>query len=275
MNEQLQRPGPGSIEDVRAEAAAAKARLAELAAEVGFTLEEQKIFVIEFEAAISKAEPSLLDDEKFGKPVHLWRLQTALSDCKLSRVASADVQDVAAKINRAVGRWYVRDQLSSVARARAEDKRAREIRLHAVKLARLLSKQDGPLAASLEGCFDRLPPPRDDDNKRALRKRLTSPFELRPSLIQLAQGAKLYIARGPCAGWPTAHPKEKGRSPMPLFIRDLAPCFTALFDKRASVTQINACAKGGAFPDFVCAVARQWGIPPPSAEAIAQALRST
>jgi hypothetical protein len=273
MNEQLQRPGPGSIEDVRAEAAAAKARLAELAAEVGFTLEEQKIFVIEFEAAISKAEPSLLDDEKFGKPVHLWRLQTALSDCKLSPVASADVQDVAAKINRAVGRWYVRDQLSSVARARAEDKRAREIRLHAVKLARLLSKQDGLLAASLEGCFDRLPPPRDDDNKRALRKRLTSPFELRPSLIQLAQGAKLYYTRGPRAGLPTA-PKEKVRSPMQMFIRDLAPCFTALFDKRASVTRVSACNKGGAFPDFVRAVARRWQLEPPSVEAIAQALRS-
>jgi hypothetical protein len=261
MNEQLKPSDPGSIEAV-----AAQARLAELAAGVGFTLEEQEIFVIEFKAAISKAEPnwvacrtphgcwpgSLLVDEKFGKPVHLWRLQKALSDCKLSPVASADVQDVAAKINRAVRRWYVCDQLSSVARARAEDKRAREIRLHAVKLARLFSKQDGPLAASL---------------------RLTSPPELRPLLIQLARGAKLYYMRGPRAGLPNAQ-KEKRRSPMQLFIRDLEPCFTALFDKRASVTTINACAKGGEFPDFVRAVARQWKIKQPSVEAVAQALRS-
>jgi hypothetical protein len=55
MNEQLKPPDPGSIEDARAEAAAAQAGLAELAAEVGFTPEEQEIFVIEFWAAISKA----------------------------------------------------------------------------------------------------------------------------------------------------------------------------------------------------------------------------
>jgi hypothetical protein len=212
-------------------------------------------------------------------------LQAALRACGHPPVASADVQGIAAKIAMAARRFRVREYLTSVKRAknedkraRAEDKRAREIRLYAVKLGRLLSKQDGPLAASLEGYWDRLPPPRpqdDDDyaNKRALRKKLTSPFELRPSLIQLAQGAKLYIARGPRAGWPTAPPKEKGRSPMRLFIRDLAPCFTALFDKRANVTSINACDKGGEFPDFVRAVARQWKIKPPSVEAVAQALR--
>jgi hypothetical protein len=212
-------------------------------------------------------------------------LQAALRACGHPPVASAHVQGIAAKIALAARHFRVREYLTSVKRAknedkraRAEDKRARAIRLYAVKLGRLLSKQDGPLAASLEGYWDRLPPPRpqdDDDyaNKRALRKKLTSPFELRPSLIQLAQGAKLYIARGPRAGWPTAHPKEKGRSPMRLFIRDLAPCFTALFDKRASVTTINACDKGGEFPDFVRAVARQWKIKPPSVEAVAQAIR--
>jgi hypothetical protein len=218
-----------------------------------------------------------MDDAPYS--LQFCLLQAALRACGLPPVASADVQGIAAKIALATRRFRVREQLTSVKRAknevkraRAEDKRAREIRLHAVKLGRLLSKQDGPLAASLESYFDRLPPPRDDDNKRALRKRLTSPFELRPSLIQLAQGAELYT-RGPRAGLPTA-PKEKGRSPMRLFIRDLAPCFTALFDKRASVTRINACDKGGAFPDFVRAVARQWKIKPPSVEAVAQALRS-
>ena len=147
-------------------------------------------------------------------------LQAALRACGHPPVASADVQGIAAKIALAARRFRVREYLTSVKRAknedkraRVEDKRAREIRLYAVKLGRLLSKQDGPLAASLEGYWDRLPPPRpqdDDDyaNKRALRKKLTSPFELRPSLIQLAQGAKLYIARGPRAGWPTAPPKE-------------------------------------------------------------------
>ena len=220
-----------------------------------------------------------MDDAPYS--LQFCLLQAALRACGLSPVASADVQGVAAKIAGAARRFRVREQLTSVKRAkdevkraRAEDKRAREIRLHAVKLARLLSKQDGPLAASLEGYFDRLPPPRDDDNKRALRKRLTSPFELRPSLIQLAQGAKLYTTRGPRAGLPTA-PKEKGRSPMQLFIRELAPHFEALFGKSAKVTRINAGgAKGGAFPDFVCAVARQWKIKPPSVEAVAQALRS-
>ena len=219
-----------------------------------------------------------MDDAPYS--LQFCLLQAALRACGLPPVASADVQGIAAKIAGAERRFRVREQLTSVKRAkdevkraRAEDKRAREIRLHAVKLARLLSKQDGLLAASLEGYFDRLPPPQDDDNKRALRKRLTSPFELRPSLIQLAQGAKLYYTRGPRAGLPTA-PKEKGRSPMRLFIRDLAPCFTALFDKRASVTRVSACNKGGAFPDFVRAVARRWQLEPPSVEAIAQALRS-
>ena len=212
-------------------------------------------------------------------------LQAALRACGHPPVASADVQGIAAKIAMAARRFRVREYLTSVKRAknedkraRAEDKRAREIRLYAVKLGRLLSKQDGPLAASLEGYWDRLPPPRpqdDDDyaNKRALRKKLTLPFELRPSLIQLAQGAKLYYTRGPRAGLPTA-PKEKVRSPMQMFIRDLAPCFTALFDKRASVTRVSACNRGGAFPDFVRAVARRWQLEPPSVEAIAQALRS-
>jgi hypothetical protein len=219
-----------------------------------------------------------MDDAPYS--LQFCLLQAALRACGLSPVASADVQGIAAKIAGAARRFRVREQLTSVKhakdivkRARAEDKRAREIRLHAVKLARLLSKQDGPLAASLEGYFDRLPPPRDDDNKRVLRTRLTSPFELRPSLIQLAQGAKLYYTRGPATGRLRTAPKEKGRSPMRLFIRDLAPCFTALFDKRASVTRINACDKGGAFPDFVRAVARQWKIKPPSVEAVAQALR--
>jgi hypothetical protein len=49
MNEQLQRPGPGSIEDARAEAAAAQARLAERAAKFGFTPGQQAVFDAEFE----------------------------------------------------------------------------------------------------------------------------------------------------------------------------------------------------------------------------------
>jgi hypothetical protein len=222
-------------------------------------------------------EVRAMDDAAYS--LQFCLLQVALRACGRPPVASADVQGIAAKIAWAARCFRVREQRTSfkrakdeVKRARAEDKRAREIRLHATKLGRLLSKQDGPLAASLEGYFDRLPP-NDDDNERALRKRLTSPFELRPSLIQLAQGAKLYTRRPRTQDcrrlW-----KEKGRSPMRLFIRDLAPCFTALFDKRASVTRINACDKGGAFPDFVRAVARQWKIKPPSVEAVAQALRS-
>jgi hypothetical protein len=135
-------------------------------------------------------------------------LQAALRACGHPPVASADVQGIAEKIAMAARRFRVREYLTSVKRAknedkraRAEDKRAREIRLYAVKLGRLLSKQDGPLAASLEGYWDRLPPPRpqdDDDyaNKRALRKKLTSPFELRPSLIQLARGLSYILREG-------------------------------------------------------------------------------
>ena len=95
---------------------------------------------------------------------------------------------------------------------------------------------------------------------------------LKPSIEALVGAENEAYTRGPRAGLPMA-PKEKGRSPMRLFIRDLAPCFTALFDKRASVTRINACEKGGAFPDFVRAVARQWKIKPPSVEVVAQALK--
>jgi hypothetical protein len=114
-----------------------------------------------------------MDDAPYS--LQFCLLQAALRACGLPPVASADVQGIAAKIALATRRFRVREQLTSVKRAknevkraRAEDKRAREIRLHAVKLGRLLSKQDGPLAASLESYFDRLPPPRDDDNKRAL-----------------------------------------------------------------------------------------------------------
>jgi hypothetical protein len=142
-----------------------------------------------------------MDDAPYSLQFYL--LQAALRACGLPPVASADVQGIAAKIAGAARRFRVREQLTSVKRAkdevkraRAEDKRAREIRLHVAKLARLLSKQDGPLAASLEGYFDRLPPPRDDDNKRVLRKRLTSPFELRPSLIQLHRGLSYIIRAG-------------------------------------------------------------------------------
>jgi len=144
-------------------------------------------------------EVRAMDDAAYS--LQFCLLQVALRACGRPPVASADVQGIAAKIAWAARCFRVREQRTSfkrakdeVKRARAEDKRAREIRLHATKLGRLLSKQDGPLAASLEGYFDRLPP-NDDDNERALRKRLTSPFELRPSLIQLAQGLT-YIRAG-------------------------------------------------------------------------------
>ena len=66
--------------------------------------------------------------------------------------------------------------------------------------------------------------------------------------------------------------KEKSM-PMRLFIRDLAPCFTALF-RQARKRHYNQRVRwGGRFPDFVRAVARQWKIKPPSVEAVAQAIR--
>jgi hypothetical protein len=264
MDEPLQPPDPGSIEDARADAAAAQAGLAELAAEVGFTPEEQEILVIEFGAAISKEEPSLFDDGIYGKSIHICRFQAALSECSLSLVASADVQGIAKKIDWAVTLYHARTQLEPISSAKSEDKIAREIRSHAIKLARLLSKTSGTLAASLERSFDR---------EKFSGYGLISPFELQPMLREIGRGATQHVRR-PRASLP-AVPKVKGRSPMQLFIRELAPQFKALFGKPANVTRINALDKGGAFPDFVGAVARQWKIKPPSVEAVVQALRNT
>ena len=135
--------------------------------------------------------------------VQFVRLQAAMSKCKPQPLQAADAEGIAKKIHWAVTRLNSRTQLESVERAKDEVRRAGEIKSHATKLARLLSKQDGLLAASLESYFDRLPPERgppneddDDDNKRALRKKLTSPFELRPSLIQLAQGLSYILREG-------------------------------------------------------------------------------
>jgi hypothetical protein len=211
--------------------------------------------------------------------VQFVRLQAAMSKCKPQPLQAADAEGIAKKIHWAVTRLNSRTQLESVERAKDEVRRAREIKSHATKLARLLSKQDGSLAASLESYFDRLPPERgppneddDDDNKRALRKRLTSPFELRPALYQLAQAAEQYT-RGPRAGLP-AIPKVTGHSPMQRFILEIAPLFEALTGLDAKVDRINADGhKGGDFTDFIRAVGGQWQFDPPSAEAIAQALR--
>jgi hypothetical protein len=192
--------------------------------------------------------------------VQFVRLQAAMSECKPQPLQAADAEGIAKKIHWAVTRLNSRTQLESVERAKGEDKHAREIRRCAIKLARLLSTTPATLAASLEQSFDQE------------RFVLISPFGLQPMLRELGRGATRHVRRPPRA----AVTKVNGRSPMQLFIRELAPHFEALFGKSAKVTRINAVvAKGGAFPDFVCAVARQWGIPPPSAEAIAQALRST
>jgi hypothetical protein len=72
-----------------------------------------------------------MDDAPYS--LQFCLLQAALRACGLSPVASADVQGVAAKIAGAARRFRVREQLTSVKRAkdevkraRAEDKRARE-----------------------------------------------------------------------------------------------------------------------------------------------------
>jgi hypothetical protein len=207
--------------------------------------------------------------------VQFVRLRAAISDCRLKPVASDDIVNaIAAQIDRAAGRLYTRTQLESVERARGEDKRTREARLYAMGLAKLLSKRDDPVVASMERYFDlpvwSLPRIRelnpvtlepksewtpqdrdDDDDMRALERRTASSVELWSVLGELGRWAELY-GRRPKAALPvmpkkngrrprvlTVMPKKNGHSPMRRFIRDLAPQFEALFDKRAYVERIN------------------------------------
>jgi hypothetical protein len=191
--------------------------------------------------------------------VQLDRLQAAMSECKLPLLGAADAEGIAKKIDWAATKFKTRDKLESVKHAKDEDKIAREIRRCAITLARLLSTAPTTLAASLEQSFDQE------------RFALTSPFDLQPMLRELGRGATRHVRRPPRA----AVSKVSGRSPMQLFIRELAPQFEALTGRPAKVKRITVLDKGGPFPNFVCAVALQWKIKPPSVEAIAQALRST
>ena len=79
--------------------------------------------------------------------VQFVRLQAAMSKCKPQPLQAADAEGIAKKIHWAVTRLNSRTQLESVERAKDEVRRAREIKSHATKLARLLSKQDGSLTA--------------------------------------------------------------------------------------------------------------------------------
>jgi predicted RNase H-like HicB family nuclease len=219
-------------------------------------------------------EPSSLDDimadreNQSGVPmlveaqetIQRSRLRAVLSEGRRTPIASADVEGMAKKIYWAVTRLKSRTQLESVEGAKGEGKRAREIRRCAIKLARLLSTTPATLAASLEQSFDQE------------RFVLTSPFGLQPMLRELGRGATRHVRRPPRA----AVSKVTGRSPMTLFILEMAPLFEELTGEPAKVDRINADGdKGGPFPDFVRAVAQQWKIKPPSAAAIDQALRRT
>jgi hypothetical protein len=197
-------------------------------------------------------------------PIALARLNAALSECGLPAVECADLQAIAKRVEWAITRFRVFSDLTSVTRARDENDRAGEIRLHAIKLARLLSTPSGVLAASLEGDFEQA---KFSDGG------LMSPFELPPMLRELGCAARRFMRR-PRAGSP-AVPKRNGRSPMQRLVQELAQPFETLSGSPANVARINSEGKkGGAFFDFVCAVAAQWKFRPPSVEAVAQALRS-
>ena len=78
----------------------------------------------------------------------------------------------------------------------------------------------------------------------------------------------------PRLGLPSA-PKKLGRSPRHRLIVCLAAVFEELTGKDARITRIDREGrKGGAFFDFIWALAARWKFWPPSAEAIATALRS-
>jgi hypothetical protein len=208
--------------------------------------------------------PYTSDFVPFGRhevaSVQLVRLQAAMSECKLPPLGAADAEGIAKKIHWAATKFKTSNKLESVKHAKDEDKIVREIRRCAIKLARLLSTAPATLAASIEQSFDQE------------RFALTSPFDLQPMLRELGRGATRHVRRPPR----TAVSKVNGRSPMQLFIRELAPHFKVLSGSRATVDRLNAVGdKGGPFPDFVCAVARQYKINPPSAEAVANALRNT
>ena len=166
--------------------------------------------------------PYASDFVAFGRhevaSVQLVRLQAAMSECKLPPLGAADAEGIAKKIDWAAMKFKTRDKLESVKHAKDEDKIAREIRRCAIKLARLLSTAPATLAASIEQSFDQE------------RFALISPFDLQPMLRELGRGATRHVR------WPprTAVSKVNGRSPMQLFIRELAPHFKVLSGSRAT-----------------------------------------
>ena len=99
------------------------------------------------------------------------------------------------------------------------------------------------------------------------------PGSIEPILSCLAQAADQVMTK-PRLGLPSA-PKKLGRSPRHRLIVCLAAVFEELTGKDARITRIDREGrKGGAFFDFIWALAARWKFWPPSAEAIATALRS-
>jgi hypothetical protein len=99
------------------------------------------------------------------------------------------------------------------------------------------------------------------------------PGSIEPILRCLAQAADQVMTK-PRLGLPSA-PKKLGRSPRHRLIVCLAAVFAELAGEDARITRIDREGhKGGPFYDFICALAARWEFRPPSAEAIAAALRS-
>jgi len=222
-------------------------------------------------------EPSLKQAARFDanlrqveRKTEIGKLSAALAYCGLTGVASADLLSEAKKSDNAVTRFRVFNDMERVGWAREEKAWVEAVHLHAQKLADLLANPPRPrTSASLRSNFD---------GAELSDYGILSPFELEPMARALADAAKKIAQNAKDARRPlglASAPKRKRNSPMQRLIRDLAALFENITEEDARITRVNdEGAKGGAFFNFICAIAREWDFPPPSVEAVAAALRS-
>jgi len=197
------------------------------------------------------------------------RLNRALCECQLSAQASADLSCWASKIDHAIHQFGTFVVLESVTEGKARKQWLQLVSQHAIRLADLLANPPHLAGSKLANDFA-------CDAFEAYG--LLSPFELEPMMRALAAAAEQVMTRpkfgrAEC-GEPAAQ-KEEGRSPMRRLIWKLAGAYRNVTGDDARITRANSAGdKGGPFFNFVCAVASQWNFRPPSAEAVALALRS-
>lgn len=193
----------------------------------------------------------------------IQRLSCILDALGINLLPPGDLAAFAHAVDWTVTRRAVFAQSESATVARETAAWISKVRARSGELAALLAFPPGNAEFNVEQRFD---------FSQFDGYGLLSISELEPMLRALAQAAK--DAEGsPTLGRP-AMGKTIGRSPADRFIQDLAADYEKFTTLKPRVERVTAEGlKGGQFPDFVAAVARDWGQDAPSVEAVAAALR--